>query len=148
MAFYAEVTIPDEGDPTLLEQVKSLQLGGEGRRVRSTVRGHVYAWPEPAPAQRGQKPLLLLTTPSCFAARWRPAALNGRLLAAAVAGHVAVSGWDLARGGPKPNRFAAQAGSTYFLDEPLHPWPETLSENERDAQQGWGCYLKGVWIDD
>ncbi|MCL4203600.1 MAG: hypothetical protein KJ000_13940 [Pirellulaceae bacterium] len=61
---------------------------------------------------------------------------------------VAVSGWDLARGGPKPNRFAAQAGSTYFLNEPLHPWPETLSDNDRDAQQGWGCYLKGVWTDE
>jgi CRISPR-associated protein Cmr3 len=62
-----------------------------------------------------------------------------------VPGALAVSGWDLARGGPKPNRFAAQAGSTYFLDQPLDPWPGTLSDRPRDQQQGWGCYLKGVW---
>jgi CRISPR-associated protein Cmr3 len=146
--FYADVILPEDGDQALLEQIKSLPLGGEGRRVRSTVLDEGYRWPEPKSPQGKQKPLLLLTTPGCFAAGWRPARLNGRLLAAAVPGSISVSGWDLARGGPKPNRFAAQAGSVYFLNEPLDPWPETLSDNDRDAQQGWGCYLKGVWIDE
>jgi CRISPR-associated protein Cmr3 len=146
VAFYAEVVIPDDGDCTMLQRIKSVPFGGEGRRVRLEIRDEVYSWPEPVSGQGNQKPLLLLTTPGLFAAGWRPAAIDGRLLAAAVPGSAAVSGWDLARGGPKPNRFAAQAGSTYFLNEPLHPWPETLSDNQRDAQQGWGCYLKGVWI--
>ena len=52
------------------------------------------------------------------------------------------------RGGPKPNRFAAQCGSTYFLDKPIEPWPETFSESDADRLQGWGCYLKGVWTDE
>lgn len=148
VALYAEVVLPDDGDPSLLQCIQTLPFGGEGRRVRFQMLEQAFSWPEPAVPQEGHKPLVLLITPGLFAARWRPAVFDGGLLAAAVPGSVAVSGWDLARGGPKPNRFAALAGSTYFLNEPLHPWPETLSDNDRDAQQGWGCYLKGVWIDD
>ncbi len=146
--FYVDVIVPDDGDHSLLDTIKTLPLGGEGRRVRSTMLRETYRWPEPASHEGNRKPLLVLTTPGCFTAGWRPAVLNGQLLAAAVPGSLSVSGWDLARGGPKPNRFAAQAGSVFFLNEPLDPWPETLSDNDRDAQQGWGCYLKGVWIDE
>jgi CRISPR-associated protein Cmr3 len=148
VALYAEVLLPDDADSHPFEGIKTLAFGGEGRRVAVHVLVQAYQWPEQMPAGAKQKPLLLLTTPGFFAERWKPAALNGRLLAAAVPGAVAVSGWDLARGGPKPNRFAAQAGSTYFLNEPLNPWPDALSDNDFDRQQGWGCYLKGVWTDE
>jgi len=148
VSLYAEVTLPREADRAAFAGIATLTFGGEGRRVRVQTLDRPFSWPEQAPVGRGQKPLLLLTTPGLFREAWKPAAVDGRLVAAAVPGSVAVSGWDLARGGPKPNRFAAQAGSVYFLPESLHPWPETLSDSERDAQQGWGCYLKGVWIDD
>ena len=69
-------------------------------------------------------------------------------MAAAVPGAVAVSGWDLARGGPKRTRFAAAAGSVYFLKALPENLPETLSDNPEDGAQGWGCYVKGVWLDE
>lgn len=147
VALYAEVVLPDGVAPDALAEIATLAFGGEGRRVRLRVLDEPYRWPEHVPGG-AEKPIVLLTTPGLFQERWKPRAVNGRLLAAAVPGAVAVSGWDLARGGPKPNRFAVQAGSTYFLNQPLDPWPETLSDDPRDAQQGWGCYLKGVWTDE
>lgn len=146
VALYAEAVLPDGVGPDALAEIATLAFGGEGRRVRLCVLDEPYRWPEHVPAA-AEKPIVLLTTPGLFQERWKPRALNGRLLAAAVPGADAVSGWDLARGGPKPNRFAAQAGSVYFLNQPLDPWPETFSDDPRDAQQGWGCYLKGVWTD-
>lgn len=146
VALYAEAVLPDGVDPDVLAEIATLAFGGEGRRVRLCVLDEPFRWPEQAPAG-SQKPMLLLTTPGLFQEQWKPRALNGHLLAAAVPGADAVSGWDLARGGPKPNRFATQAGSTYFLNQPLDSCPETLSDGPRDAQQGWGCYLKGVWTD-
>ncbi len=144
---YAEVELPEGANPAALAGLQTMAFGGEGRRVRVE---NVDPWPwdeyEPR-ASANQRPLLLLTTPGFFAGRWKPQRLNGALLAAAVPGALGVSGWDLARGGPKPNRFAAQAGSTYFLDQPLDPWPKALSYHQPDQQQGWGCYLKGVWTD-
>lgn len=148
VSLYAEVVLPGEAAGSALAGIETVAFGGEGRRVRVQTLDRPFSWPAQMPAGQGQKPLLLLTTPGLFREAWKPAALHGRLVAAAVPGSVPVSGWDLARGGPKPNRFAAQAGSVYFLDESLYPWPETLSDHARDAQQGWGCYLKGVWIDD
>jgi CRISPR-associated protein Cmr3 len=148
VGLYAEVILPDDADHGPFGDIKTLAFGGEGRRVGVRVLDQAYQWPEQTPIGAGQKPLVLLTTPGFCAARWKPAALNGRLVAAAVPGAVPASGWDLARGGPKPNRFAVQAGSTYFLNEPLNPWPESLSDTDFDRQQGWGCYLKGVWTDE
>jgi len=148
VALYGEVLLPDGVDRTVLHNIGALRFGGEGRRVRVQILNQPYRWPEQALPTGSQKPLVLLTTPGLFRQRWKPAVLNGCLLAAAVPGAVGVSGWDLARGGPKPNRFAVRAGSTYFLNEPLDPWPATLSDRDRDAEQGWGCYLKGVWNDE
>ena len=103
----------------------------------------------PGPTPTGQKkPFLLLITPGLFAAGWLPGCLRGRLAGAVVPGEWAVSGWDLARGGPKPTRFAAPPGSVYFLNEPVESLPESLSDRPEDRQQGWGCYLQGVWTDE
>lgn len=144
---YAEVVLPEDSDAAALDGLQTISFGGEGRRVR-VERVAPWPWHEYERLPQGdQRPLVLLTTPGFFAGRWKPQRLDGTVVAAAVPGALAVSGWNLARGGPKPNRFAALAGSTYFLDQPLDPWPDTLSDRPLDQQQGWGCYLKGVWTE-
>jgi CRISPR-associated protein Cmr3 len=73
--------------------------------------------------------------------------MAGKIAGAAVAEGIPVSGWDLARGGPKPTRFAVPAGSVYFLDEFMTDAIDNLSEGEDDLLAGYGCCLKGVWTD-
>lgn len=142
---YAEVLLPAD-NANALADIDTLHFGGEGRRVavKSVSR---FRWPGRLPLGN-EKPLLVLTTPGHFMERWRPQCLDGHLVAAAVPGHVAVSGWDLAHGGPKPTRFAAAAGSVYFLESLPTNLPDALSDRDDDRQQGWGCYLQGVWNDE
>jgi len=144
---YAEVVLP-EGAPTgaAFDGIKTLPLGGEGRHaiLRSVAP---FSWPRVAATDK-RKPFVLLTTPCAFKAGWKPCVLDGRLVSAAVPGSLAFSGWDLARGGPKPTRFAVPAGSVYFLESMPDGWPETLAEGDEDRQQGWGCCLTGVWNDE
>jgi len=144
--FYAEIEIPDFSFAAWLGEVSAgpvtIPLGGQGRQVILR-RNQPISWPEVEDVN-GQPRLLLLTSPGIFSEGWLPRGISP--IAAAVPGHVAVSGWDLARRGPKPNRFAVQAGSVYFLQEPLAPKPASLCEGE-DATLGWGTYLEGVWND-
>lgn len=123
------------------EQDDVLALGGEGRRA-VVRRAHVRQWPAlEADDRRGR--LVLLTTPAPFD-DWRPPGLP--LTAAAVPGNVPVSGWDLARNGPKPNRFAVAAGSVYFLGGNARPEHRTGSLcAPEDAALGWGAYVEGAW---
>lgn len=141
VSLYAEVTGPEEALRLLPDEPTTLPLGGEGRRV-ILKRQQPVQWPQVA-ASDGNKPLLLLTSPGLFNG-WRPERLKGNLLGAVVPGYVAVSGWDLARKGPKPARFAVAAGSVYFLKEDLDLSDGSLCEGE-DATLGWGTFLKGVW---
>lgn len=142
---YAEVVLPDQSyGSSLFDKIRVLPLGGEGRHA-TLRRVDPFDWPN-VNVQDGSKPLILLTTPCAFEAGWRPRALNGCVASAAVPGSVAFSGWDMARSGPKPTRFAVPAGSVYFLDSmPNGQLKDTLAESEEDYPQGWGCYLKGVW---
>jgi CRISPR-associated protein Cmr3 len=138
VTFYAEI----DGDAALVPQPPViLPFGGEGRRVR-VERASPCDWPSAA-AVNGRT-MLVLTAPGLFNG-WQPPALTG-LVSAAVPGHVAVSGWDLARGGPKPNRFAVAAGSVYFLDRPLgdRTVADTLCDGE-DGAVGWGTFVQGAW---
>ena len=119
-ALYAEVTLPTAAPARIFSGRQSLPLGGEGRRV-VVERVNPFRWPEAKPGN-GQGTLVLLTTAGLFASTqpsrgWMPACFNERspLLGTAVGSSQPVSGWDLASGGPKPNRFAVPAGSVYFL---------------------------------
>lgn len=118
-----------------------LALGGESRRaiIRKLAARN---WPATGRGPRSGK-LILLTTPAPFGG-WRPPGLS--LVAAAVPASVPVSGWDLARGRPKPNRFAVAAGSVYFLDgaTDLSDRHGSLCTPE-DAALGWGAYVEGAW---
>ena len=141
---YVEVSLPQEKWP---EEIKTLHLGGEGRHVR-VVPKQFSQWKSlRVELQPGQKPYLVLTTPALCQEGWLPEVLKGLVEAAVVLGYEAVSGWDLARGGPKPSRFAVPAGSVFLLKQPVS-LPQALSDNPEDPQQGWGCYLQGVWNDD
>jgi CRISPR-associated protein Cmr3 len=140
VSLYAEVVGPEEIVDLFPAGATPLALGGEGRYV-TLRRGKPVEWPSARPTD-GQGALLLLTSPAFFAEGWRPP--NLALTGAAVPGYVAVSGWDLARGGPKPNRFAAEAGSVYFLNRPVPDSLDSLCEGE-DAALGWGTFLQGVW---
>lgn len=144
---YAEAVLPNEvHDGGLFDEIRAIPLGGEGRHA-TLHRVPPFAWPN-VNAQAGSKPFILLTTPCAFEAAWKPRALNGHIVSAAVPGSLAFSGWDMARGGPKPTRFAAPAGSVYYLDSMPDCWAGTLAESDEDSRQGWGCCLKGVWSDE
>lgn len=119
-----------------------LALGGEGRRAAVSPDPHHPGLPCSAATGPTDRRLLVLTAPAPLNG-WRPRGLG--ILAAAVPGHDAVSGWDLARGGPKPNRFVVPAGSVYFLrPDATVPTTDSLAEPD-DAAVGWGSYLEGTW---
>ena len=143
ISLYAEVTGPraalEKAFPSGRTEI--LALGGQGRHVR-VKRQARPSWPAYPSVTHGRR-LLVLTTPGLFAAGWRPGGLNP--VAAAVPGHVAFSGWDLARNGPKPTRFAAIAGSVLFFDTPPVVAGASLCDEAEDGQVGWGCYLEGIW---
>lgn len=142
VSLYAEISgsaaalRPLAGEPALM------RFGGEGRHVAVRAVGRAADWPSvPAVPERGR--MILLTTPAPFDG-WRPPRLQP--VAAAVRGHQAVSGWDLAKGGPKPNRFMVPAGSVYFL-APGIVVPEAGLVSAEDGMLGWGNFLEGNWND-
>ncbi|MDY0170728.1 MAG: type III-B CRISPR module-associated Cmr3 family protein [Thermoguttaceae bacterium] len=150
VVMYAEIQLPQGAPEGLVDGIRTIAFGGEGRRVA------VHRLPVPfdfaglsaRPSSARGNSLVVLTTPCPCEARWKPAALADRVVAAAMPGAVAVSGWDLARGGPKPSRFAVPAGSVYFAEGELTNLPLCLADSEADRRQGWGCYLTGVWNHD
>lgn len=149
IVWYVEVSFPEAvGAEQLLDHLRTIPLGGEMRHVAIERLQQPFSWPSVRPQNEKQKPLILLTTPCPFRAGWRPQLLDGLIVAAAVPEHVPFSGWDLARGGPKPTRFAVPAGSVYFLQELPPHWQETLAESDEDRLLGWGCCLAGVWTDE
>ena len=124
----------------LADRPVTIRLGGEGRHVRAHARQGSIEWPGVAATGDGRR-LVLLTTPAWFDG-WRPDGLNP--VSAAVPGYEAVSGWDLARGGPKPNRFMVPAGTVYFLTAG-GPLPAAGLVSPDDAAVGWGNLVEGNW---
>ncbi len=150
VTLYGEVDVPAEARQAaerLMDAVMLMPFGGEGRHVAVARLEQPCVWPHRLPSKPTERPLVLLITPGPFAARWKPKALASKLVRAAVPGATAFSGWDLARGGPKPTRFAVTAGSVYCLKAAPETWPASLAESDDDDALGWGCYLKGVWED-
>jgi CRISPR-associated protein Cmr3 len=142
VCLHAEV-LPGEGAPSLSEALPELlPLGGEGRHVRSRVLSSVVKWPS-APAGKGS--LWLLATPAPLGDSRKPFA---GVRAAASLSPIAFSGWDVARGGPHPTRFAVPAGSVYFVEEDFAPAGDSLCPETEDVAQGWGFALRGIWNHD
>lgn len=138
IGFYAEIDLPDGAPADAFAGIHALAFGGEGKRVAvRTVEK--FAFPEPK-CEGKQQRFLLLTTPAVANADGRPY-LPAGCVAAAVNAPVAISGWDMAKNGPKPTRFASPAGSVYFLNS-------TDGVPEPDDEFGYGCHLQGVWTDE
>lgn len=142
--FYAEVTHENKKvEDCGIDALKTIPFGGEGRYV-SISKTKAVAWPTAEPQDK-QGQLIMLKTPGVFLEGWKPRCLEDSIEAAAVGQPLAVSGWDISRGGPRPTRFAAPAGSVYFLTPGRNTSFETISDDKEDRQQGFGEILKGVW---
>jgi CRISPR-associated protein Cmr3 len=139
VGFYAEIDLPGELGKEAFAGIDVLAFGGEGKRVAVSVVPP-FPFPEPPKCEGKQKRLLLLTTPAVTSADGHPY-LPENCVAAAVNAPVAISGWDIAKGGPKPTRFASPAGSVYFLDS-------TADVPDAPDEFGYGCHLQGVWTDE
>jgi len=155
VSFYAEILVSADGDGAirgLLAKAPVFPWGGEGRFAAARLLIAPVSWPS---VESGGKPLQVLATPGLFGTdpgsgpevpdRIDPE----RLVAIASTRAVAVSGWDVAHGVPRPTRFAAPAGSVYFLDgsnqeSDVDPGSSLCADPET-AAQGWGFALRGVW---
>ncbi len=148
VSIYAEIVLPDDApSPSVLDELRTMSIGGEGRHAAVRRLAKPFPWPRVTPTGK-QKPLILLTPPCPFQCGWKPRVLAQQIIAAAVPGSIPFSGWDLANRCPKPTRFAVQAGSVYFLDSLPELEANSLAENDDERQLGWGCCLTGVWTDD
>ena len=140
VCLYVEVAGAEEALGLFPRGGELVPLGGEGRRAVVTPDQGRQDTPEARSASSVDRRLLVLTTPAPLDG-WKLRGL--KLLSAAVPGYEAVSGWDLARGGPKPNRFSVPAGSVYFLEPGTFPVGPLV--DPEDAAVGWGSYLEGIW---
>jgi len=142
VCLYGEICAPSGGElRKVFASPGPMGFGGEGRYVEVRATGPL-SWP----SVQGKTTLLYLASPAVFKDTWKPDLLGdgARMVSAAVDDPFAVSGWDMALGGPKPTRFGVRAGTVYFLDGPA-PAGDSLCAAPSDAMQGYGFYLKGVW---
>ena len=147
-----------------------VHLGGK-RRMAVLEPEPEHTWPAPPGwldriCDAGGLCLTLLT-PAVFSAGYRPGWLDGdltgsppfapglrlRLRAAAVDRWQPHSGWDLARGRPRPSRKLAGAGATYWFrilggadpDAVKALWLTSVSDLEQDRRDGFGIALPSPW---
>lgn len=142
LALYGEITGPCKIVDKLKQEVAPIPLPFGGERRYATFRNAPRCnWPE-LPTPPHGRISVVLTSPAPYAHDIEPGK-NG-LVAAIVPGYDAISGWDLARSGPKPNRFAAKAGSVFFYEK-TPDYKVTPFCTGEDAAVGWGTYQKGTW---
>lgn len=143
VCLYSEALLPAGAPEGEVDFAGPLPLGGEGRYadLRPTAAIH---WEK----YSGAGGMWLLATPGLFGegrSAYPDLIPRTRLRAAASGTPLAVSGWDVARGGPKPTRFAVPAGAVYFVEDHLAFPDGSLCGDAEDAAQGWGFALRGVW---
>jgi CRISPR-associated protein Cmr3 len=165
-AIVAEISEPIDG---------AVRFGGVGRVASiEAYDGAALAPPIDLFSTAVTRLRLVLVTPGAFTKGWLPDWLeagdrNGNpvfvgtlpgtrvtavLRAAILDRAVPLSGWDLAKRGPKPSRRLVPSGAVYFveLDEALSPTEATklwLRSMQRDdsaeARDGFGLMVPGVW---
>jgi len=113
-----------------------LRFGGDGRAAAVSPAAVELPQADYDALLESRRCRIVLTTPGLFPEGWRlPGAgaslqlciggVRARLVAAAVPRAEVVSGWDLAKGQPKPAQRVAPAGSVYWLDD-LDATPDEL----------------------
>lgn len=150
---------------------RTARMGGEGRCV--DLSASPLALPPLSQPPAGATGLLLyLATPAVWERGWLPDWVGGdlkikaslhpqlagwELVSVASGPAQALSGWDLARGGPKATRMAVPPGAVYRLAPPegaslsavapalaaLHGASTAVDPSDR--QMGWGLALLGFW---
>ena len=145
VCLYAEV-LPGEGAPANLEGylAEPVPLGGEGKYIRAQ-RVEACTWPEPD--WNRERATWYLATPAFFDVKTGlPDMLDGVKLRAAASGPgTAVSGWDVARNGPRPTRFAVPAGAVYFVEGAGRCTDGPFRLDVNAFAEGWGFALQGKW---
>ncbi|SRR5579875_274488 len=137
--FYAEVIAP-ESIAKAIENLRLVSFGGEGKLARLETC-ELIEWPKGS--DNSSRSVIVLLTPGFFRLGWLPKALEQAPLEGALVDHpVCISGWDIARNGPKPTRFGVPEGSVYFVGT-SGSIPETFAESSEDGLAGYGFYLKG-----
>lgn len=126
VGFYAEV----EGDHGLLAKERLLRLGGDGRSAHGTPCDVALSAPDWGAMGDDARFKLVLASPAIFTQGWLPdgittegndhilsiQGLRARLVASTVNRAGTISGWDLAKGRPKPARLTAAVGSVYWFE--------------------------------
>ena len=171
-AMLCQITTPDDIGP--LETPSYFTLGGEQRQARLGPKPALSVNPWDVPkaiveALAGQTTFRLqLVTPALFRTGWYPGwisqahrdrfpdvvkGLNCSLESAIVGRRVPVSGWNLRQICERPLRYAAPAGSVYFLSVPAPLtidqikalWLAPISDGRFDREDGYGLAIPGVW---
>ena len=141
VSFYAEVVDIPKEQTRHFAQPFVAAWGGERHHV-SIHPAERMEWPSGPPAEDGRV-LLYLASPCFELADGVPAGISCASVRAAVTvGPVALSGWDLVKGGPKPTRFGLDGGSVFFLENTAIP--DTLA-SPSDALAGYGLTMRGSW---
>ena len=132
----------------------TLGIGGEGRSGRYEVLKN-YALPDSA--VKVDRVKIVLLTPAWFSGGWQPASggwsrwvgKDARLVSLALGKPLALSGWDLANGRPKPLRHFVPAGSVFFFENAQLTGQAFTESPEGDADyygaMGYGAYAAGAW---
>lgn len=149
-----------------------LRLGGDGRTARFEAIPDVTQFSPLDQIDEQARFKLVLHTPGLFQAGWLPDKVNrqdgsfwlelgglkARLACAAISRYEVISGWDLARWGPKDAQRAVPAGSVYWFDK-LEGDPNELdklaesgiwSENRNNTDEtrwaeGYNRVLVSAW---
>jgi CRISPR-associated protein Cmr3 len=141
VCLYAEIELPTDVAKHLDDTL--VPFGGEGKYVKVTTVKE-QDWPSAVNATRS---MWYLATPTFFPPTGRPLPMVAGLTAAASGAGVPVSGWDVARNGPRATRFAVPAGAVYFVNGDCSPVNFLNADPESDSlrQEGWGFALPGTW---
>jgi CRISPR type III-B/RAMP module-associated protein Cmr3 len=142
VSFYAEIEAPD-AIVSMLDG-RAIRFGGEGRRVVvrrvDPIDGGVGAW---SVRPTGDRAVVVAISPGTYRGPIPPV-LGHSVRSASVGRPWAHSGWDATRGGPKPTRQQAPAGSVWFIQGEV-PKARSLSADPEEAARGEGLFLTGVW---
>jgi len=165
LAVIVDEDAKDSQEPKLAPRAGFDTLGGERRIVRW--RSSTTPLPQCPPAlieqvARERACRIILLTPAYFARGCypQPASLQRpgvtpQLRALAVNRPQIVSGWDFAKGGPKPTCHLTPAGSVLFLSLDGEKadierwvkatWLQCIGDNEQFCNDGFGLAVIGTW---